>query len=149
MDSNIRAGSLACLWCIKAQVNKKLSSAFNKWKLNAALIGFQEKQRKELEENKRKPVQDALKILSNHKDGETSFLSRLVEAEQDVNAFQVSSKPNNVIHSSPSNNPNDTSLDMIHSETEDFAKLSLTLVDKDIDAETKRRLLCKFICFCI
>lgn len=147
VDSNIRAGSLACLWCIKAQVSKRLSSAFNKWKLNAALIGLQEKMRKEQEGNKRKPIQDAVKILSNHKNDETSFLARLAEAEKkDVSAFQTSSNPNvaNIaIHSSPSSKPNDSHLDIIHNETEDFAKLSLTLVDNDIDAETKRHLLCK------
>jgi hypothetical protein len=38
VDSNIRAGTIACLWCLKAQALKKLSQAFNKWKVYTAVI---------------------------------------------------------------------------------------------------------------
>lgn len=37
VDSNIRAGTIACLWCLKAQAIKRVSSAFNKWKLFTAM----------------------------------------------------------------------------------------------------------------
>lgn len=32
IDANIRAGTLACMWCLKAHVTKKVSLAFYKWK---------------------------------------------------------------------------------------------------------------------
>jgi hypothetical protein len=38
VDSNIRAGTIACLWCLKAQALKKLSQAFNKWKVHTAVV---------------------------------------------------------------------------------------------------------------
>lgn len=38
LEANIRAGTLACLWCLKTQVIKKLSQAFYHWKLIAAML---------------------------------------------------------------------------------------------------------------
>lgn len=32
VETNIRAGTMACLWCMKVQVFKRLSSAFHHWK---------------------------------------------------------------------------------------------------------------------
>jgi hypothetical protein len=32
LDSNIRAGTMACMWCMKAQVVKRISVAFFRWK---------------------------------------------------------------------------------------------------------------------
>lgn len=36
VDSNIRAGTMACMWCMKAQLVKKTSLAFHKWKFAVA-----------------------------------------------------------------------------------------------------------------
>jgi len=36
LDSNIRAGTMACMWCLKTTYVKKISLAFYRWKLNAA-----------------------------------------------------------------------------------------------------------------
>ena len=36
LDSNIRAGTMACMWCLKTTYVKKISWAFYSWKLNAA-----------------------------------------------------------------------------------------------------------------
>lgn len=33
LDSNIRIGTMACVWCIKTQIVKKTSLAFHHWKL--------------------------------------------------------------------------------------------------------------------
>lgn len=38
IDSNIRSGTVACMWCIKAQLLKKLSVAFHRWKFLAAVL---------------------------------------------------------------------------------------------------------------
>ena len=42
VDSNIRAGTIACLWCLKAQAIKRISGAFNKWKLLTAIKNQEE-----------------------------------------------------------------------------------------------------------
>lgn len=36
LDSNIRAGTMACMWCMKAQLVKKTSLAFHRWKFVVA-----------------------------------------------------------------------------------------------------------------
>ena len=38
LDSNIRAGTMACMWCMKAQVVRRLSVAFFKWKYTGAAV---------------------------------------------------------------------------------------------------------------
>lgn len=38
LDTNIRAGGMACLWCIRSQLSKRMYAAFNKWRLHALLI---------------------------------------------------------------------------------------------------------------
>lgn len=160
VDSNIRAGSLACLWCLKAQLNKRLSAAFNKWKLNATLMAIEEKRRKEEAEQKSKPLLEAISVLSKYTDQarqESSFLSRLADTrpkaftvtttttiggtqDQLPNESTPTRKPTAVSYS-----PHNESLDLLQDETEHFAKLSHALLDKDTDPETKRKVLSKFI----
>jgi hypothetical protein len=155
VDSNIRAGSLACLWCLKAQVNKRVSAAFNKWKFNTAIAVFEEKQRKEQEENRSEPVQDAVNILAKYKDAsgntsnnDKSYSSRLA-SDSTYNPSNYSSPPSKAFSGEENaSSPRNQSLDLLQEETENFAKLSLTLVDKDIDPETKRRMLCKLFLNC-
>jgi hypothetical protein len=33
LDANVRAGMMACMWCIRCQVNKMLAKAFHRWNL--------------------------------------------------------------------------------------------------------------------
>lgn len=35
---------MACLWCIKSQLSKRLNTAFNKWRLNALIIRLSQPQ---------------------------------------------------------------------------------------------------------
>lgn len=137
-------------------MNKRLSAAFNKWKLNTAIAAFQEKQQMTKDEKKAKPIQEALNVLSKYKGNDTSFLTRLAENEKMTTPDRIKSssvaqitkqngKPpiSPVKERSPSSSAGISSLDLLQEETENFAKLSSTLVDKDIDPETKRRMLCK------
>eukprot|EP00981_Chlorochromonas_danica_P014801 scaffold8859_cov169-Ochromonas_danica.AAC.6 len=67
VDSNIRSGTLACLWCLKTQYVKKLSVSFNKWKLFSALT----EARRQREESPRRTaslaLQNAIDVMNRLK----------------------------------------------------------------------------------
>lgn len=76
VDSNIRSGTLACMWCLKAQYVKKLSKAFNKWRLVAAILQSREssaptEKRKVVDDSPRKAaslaVQNAIAVMNRIK----------------------------------------------------------------------------------
>ena len=73
VDSNIRAGTIACLWCLKAQAIKRLSGAFNKWKVFTALKN-QELMHAQLHELQKSAVvsgviDNALSIIKRYREG--------------------------------------------------------------------------------
>jgi hypothetical protein len=78
VDSNIRAGTIACLWCLKAQLIKKTSVAFNKWKLYAACKVFETKNRElvemksSLDSRENDTVQNAISVLHKYRSGSNS-----------------------------------------------------------------------------
>lgn len=73
VDSNIRAGTIACLWCLKAQLIKKTSVAFNRWKLYAACKGFEYKNREladmkaSLDSRENDTVNNAISVLHKYR----------------------------------------------------------------------------------
>jgi hypothetical protein len=73
VDSNIRTGTLACLWCLKAQAIKKLSLAFNKWRLVSALKSYEsnllQQQSKEDPSEVVEVMDNAISIINRYKDG--------------------------------------------------------------------------------
>lgn len=72
VDSNIRAGTIACMWCLKAQGLKRLSVAFNKWKVFSA-VKTQELILRESQEMHKSEVStaidNALSIIRRYKEG--------------------------------------------------------------------------------
>lgn len=83
VDSNIRSGTLACLWCLKTQYVKKLSAAFNKWRLFSALT----EARRQREESPRRTaslaLQNAIDVMNRLKplDKKNSLFSHMAEEE--------------------------------------------------------------------
>jgi phosphopantetheinyl transferase (holo-ACP synthase) len=76
VESNIRAGTLACLWCLKAQSLKKLGSAFNKWRVFPAIQAYTAKQEELLllkEREKQLVVDEAVEVLEKYQPSSTSL----------------------------------------------------------------------------
>jgi hypothetical protein len=71
VDSNIRAGTIACLWCLKAQAIKRVCSAFNKWKFFAAVKNQEVIQVESHEQHKNKistVIDNALSLIHKYKE---------------------------------------------------------------------------------
>lgn len=178
MESNIRAGTIACVWCIKAQLFKKLSASFNKWKLFAALTAMAEHKPGSMvvaEAKSADAVGDAIDLLNRYKETESNLITRIVnggnmqnitfpwqdrrvDASEDMLRDSLDPPPastnnNNNYHHEPSitiehhsYTPDEAMLEYEH-QYSGFVRLSNTLLDKDTDPETKRKLLCKPLTF--
>lgn len=116
VDSNIRSGTLACLWCLKAQYVKRLSIAFNKWKLISALKGMQRKP----------PAEDTPRKAAS-------------KAVQNAIAVMNRCKPPAPAPDAPQSSSNqEMQFPWELRRAESFSQLSSALLE---DADTKRRLL--------
>lgn len=174
VDSNIRAGTIACVWCIKAQLFKKLSASFNKWKLFAALKAMAEQRAGTMVVSDLKSadaVGDAIDLLNRYKETESNLVSRIVNGgniqnirfpwqdrrvEQSEDILRESldrpsapsstgiyhQKEPSITVKNHSYTPDEAMQEYEH-QYSGFVRLSNTLLDKDTDPETKRKLLCK------
>lgn len=163
LASNIRSGSLACLWCLKAQVLKKLSVAFNRWKYTSIMTN---------PTNSRHATPLKHRISSSSEMSSGSVSAALNSAMQLVDLKpSISNVPNNEqanIHPpaatptfhpvSTEKNPagrSDSNLSIMSSvmdiqyNSANSAHLNKylqdTLSDKTTDFDTKRKILCKLI----
>lgn len=149
LANNIRSGTMACLWCLKAQVLKKLSLAFYKWKYTSIMTN---------PSNSRHATPLKHRISSGIDLGAgnvSAALSSAMNRVEDVkNAPPVESSAVN----STSKPTDKTETQSIMSSVMDIQYnsansahlnkyLQETLADKTTDFDTKRKILCKLLCY--
>jgi hypothetical protein len=168
VDSNIRSGTLACLWCLKAQYVKKLSMAFSKWRLFSALRAMEMKKETSLEysnnagdfgdnddDSPRKAasiaLQNAIEVMNRIKPLHPSdpFPWEARRAQRNRQG-DVTSNYNEDTYDSRLEKTSFEPLEDVNAEdiTEErhnksFSQLTSALLDQTADAETKRQMLCK------
>lgn len=161
VDSNIRASTIACLWCLKAHIIKKASVAFNKWKLFAAITRYESKIDETMSISKT-PTSFAnsdISILNPH----GTVNKALDNAIAVINRFKSISgdamdDPLNYNSSGSLMHHRDAEFQSISADAmtttqegvsvpkqKHLIELSKTLLDNGKDSETKRQILCKFI----
>lgn len=166
VDSNIRSGTLACMWCLKAQYVKKLSVAFSKWRVFSALKAVGPRARKSsTEDTPRKAasaaVQNALHVMNRLKPSSNSRHSHSsatsgASASSTAAAYLESAPvqfPWEVRRSNesershrrdlPEPTPIPSASPVRDARDHSFAQLTSALLDTHSDPETKRQMLCK------
>jgi hypothetical protein len=148
IDSNIRAGTLACMWCLKAQVVKKVSLAFYKWKYTS-MFNPTVSPSKSIHNsaNKNRNISSALESA-------VSLMSRMKSPAKDINSATENRKYSDESKISTSNPTYEDhqhqsilssimdSLQYNKSNSEHLDRyLREALVHKETDFETKRKLL--------
>lgn len=162
VDSNIRASTIACLWCLKAHFIKKISVAFNKWKLCAAITRYESKIDESMSISKT-PTSFANSDISilNPQGTVNKALDNAIAVINRFKSISGDGERTNSFNSSNSIlNPRESEFQSISADLtasqdalmpqvgrqKHLLELSKTLLDNGKDSETKRQILCKF-CF--
>jgi hypothetical protein len=152
IDSNIRAGTLACMWCLKAQAVKKVSLAFYKWKYTS-MFNHTNSPSKSITNSAKKngnissalesavslmsrmksPARNVDRSTNRHKSDESKG-SLTMSSNQTAEDQQHQSILSSIMDSLQYNKSNSEHLDRYLREA---------FVHKETDFETKRKLLCK------
>lgn len=134
---------------------KRLSAGFNKWKLVTTIAAVQERQKEENEKNARNSVNGSdgryrEDIQFPWEDRRQQMSSAVTTATSSILAEPSQPRavsPTKSIYTSTKSALHDRKhqqeLSYLEHETDGFEKLSMTLLDKDIEPDAKRKMLCK------
>lgn len=142
LDTNIRAGGMACLWCIRSQLSKRLYAAFNKWRLNALMLRLADKSKNDYLMNQKKtPFPPVDRSIDNK---QATILDEIPLNSKQSNHNKTNESSNENYSKKNVENASSTGDKTFHCIPSNH-QLILSKLQENLDPEERRKLLCKLL----